>query len=353
MSGFPQPRGGGGGRGGGGDKKRGRGGGGGRGGGRGDAGAAGREGDWQCPKGCGNVFASKPACFKCGEPKPGGGGGAVAPQANGGGGGFHAPAANGGGEPRGGAPGHHVVMAQKDNKTSTTAFAALGLSPNTMRAITEIMKFTHATTVQDQTLPHCLRGLDILARAKTGSGKTVAFLLPSIEALLKSGPVGKGAVSCLILSPTRELASQIHEEAKSLLTFHNLGAQVVFGGTNINSERTRMNNSQCDFLVATPGRLIDHFQTSGLAPRCANLKVLVLDEADQLLEMGFKPSIDKILTFIPRERQTLLFSATVPKTVQNIAANALRKGYAYVDCVGEEDSATNLQVKQWLTLSPS
>ena len=101
-----------------------------------------------------------------------------------------------------------------------------------------------------------------------------------------------------------------------------------------------------------PGRLIDRFQTSNLAPRCASLKVLVLDEADQLLEMGFKPSIDKILGFIPRDRQTLLFSATVPKQVQSIAANALRPGYAYVDCVGEDDSATNLQVQQWLTIAP-
>ena len=113
-----------------------------------------------------------------------------------------------------------------------------------------------------------------------------------------------------------------------------------------------MNGGRCDFLVATPGRLIDHFETSGLQPRCANLKVLVLDEADQLLEMGFKPAVDRILSFIPRERQTLLFSATVPQQVRNIAANALRPGYAYVDCVGEEDSATNLQVKQWLTIAP-
>ena len=345
MSGYPQP----GGRGGG--RKRSRNGGGGRGGG------GAREGDWQCPKGCGLVFASKAACFKCGEPKPEGAGapaggqpgqnGGFAPPAHGGSQSFHA--ANAAGAQ---APAHHVVAVQKGNSTSTTAFGAMGLSAPTMRAISEVMKFTHATVVQDQTLPPILQGLDVLARAKTGSGKTVAFLLPSIEAMLKGPPPQRGDVSCLILSPTRELASQIHEEAKSLLTFHNFNAQVVFGGTNINSERNRMNNNACDFLVATPGRLIDHFQTSNLAPRVARLKVLVLDEADQLLEMGFKPSIDKILSFIPRERQTLLFSATVPKQVQNIAANALRPGYAYVDCVGEEDSATNLQVTQWLTVAP-
>mmetsp|Transcript_35225 Transcript_35225/g.86427 ORF Transcript_35225/g.86427 Transcript_35225/m.86427 type:complete len:673 (+) Transcript_35225:423-2441(+) len=243
-------------------------------------------------------------------------------------------------------------MTQAGNTTTTTAFAVMGLSSPSMRAINEVMKFTHATAVQDQTLPPILQGLDVLARAKTGSGKTVAFLLPSIETLLKSPPAGQNAVSVLVLSPTRELASQIHEEAKSLLTFHNFQAQCVFGGTNINSERNRMNTQRCDFLVATPGRLIDHFESSQLSPRCANLKVLILDEADQLLEMGFKPAIDKILSYIPRQRQTLLFSATVPHTVKNIAANALRPGYAYVDCVGEDDSATNLQVKQWLTIAP-
>ena len=175
MSGFPQPGGGGGGGGGGRGRKRNRNGGG-RGGGRG--GGAGREGDWQCPKGCGVVYASKASCFKCGEPKPGGASGAP-PASNGGGQSFHAP--NAGGAQ---APGHHVVLKQKDNKTSTTAFSALGLSAPTMRAIDEIMKFTHATAVQDQTLPHVLGGADVLARAKTGSGKTIAFLLPALEKII-------------------------------------------------------------------------------------------------------------------------------------------------------------------------
>ena len=276
----------------------------------------------------------------------GGRGGSDGP--NGGGQSFHAP--NPGNAAQ--APGHHVVHVQQSNSASTVQFASLGLSAPTMRAMNEVFGYTNATAVQDQTLPPIMKGLDVLARAKTGSGKTIAFLLPSIETLLRSPPGHQGDVSCLVISPTRELASQINEEAIKVLKFHNLQSQVVFGGTNIKSERNRMSSQRCDFLIATPGRLIDHFESSGLVPKCANLKVLVLDEADQLLEMGFKPSIDKILSFIPRQRQTLLFSATVPGTVKQIAANALRPGYAYVDCVGEEDSATNTQVTQWLTTAP-
>ena len=135
--------------------------------------------------------------------------------------------------------------------------------------------------------------------------------------------VRKGDVSVLIVSPTRELASQIHVEANQLLTFHEYGAQVVFGGTNIGTDKKRLRENRCDFLVATPGRLIDHLENEGLRERMSNLRVLVLDEADQLLEMGFRPSIEKILSYLPRKRQTLLFSATVPDAVKQIAANAM------------------------------
>ena len=236
------------------------------------------------------------------------------------------------------------------NVPTTMAFQSMGLSAQSMRAITEVCKFTHATAVQDQTLPHITRGVDVLARAKTGSGKTVGFTLPSIELLMKN-EVRKGDVSVLIVSPTRELASQIHVEANQLLTFHEYGAQVVFGGTNIGTDKKRLRENRCDFLVATPGRLIDHLENEGLRERMSNLRVLVLDEADQLLEMGFRPSIEKILSYLPRNRQTLLFSATVPDAVKQIAANAMSDNHVYIDCVGDEATATNLQVAQWLTVA--
>ena len=236
--------------------------------------------------------------------------------------------------------------------SSTAAFANMGLTEPSMRAIRDVMGFTHATSVQDATLPHIMQGLDVLARAKTGSGKTVGFLLPAIERLARGKAPRRGDVSCLVISPTRELASQIAEEAKSLLTYHNFKCQVVYGGTNINSERKRLQTDGVEFLIATPGRLIDHFESSNLARAVQNLDVLVLDEADQLLDMGFRPSLEKILSYLPTQRQTLLFSATVPKTVHQIAANALRPGHQYIDCVGDDAPATNLQVKQSLVVAP-
>ena len=235
---------------------------------------------------------------------------------------------------------------------ATAAFANMGLTQKSARAISEVMKFTHATSVQDATLPHIMRGLDLLARAKTGSGKTVGFLLPAIERLAKMGAPKRGNVSCLVVSPTRELAQQIAEEAKSLLTFHEFGVQVVFGGTNMNSEKKRMQSSPIEFLIATPGRLIDHLETGDLASRVRNLDVLVLDEADQLLDMGFRPSIERILSYLPTDRQTLLFSATVPKTVHEIAANALRPGHQYIDCVGDDAPATNVLTDQSMVMAP-
>jgi ATP-dependent RNA helicase MSS116 len=143
----------------------------------------------------------------------GGRGGSDGP--NGGGQSFHAP--NPGNAAQ--APGHHVVHVQQSNSASTVQFASLGLSAPTMRAMNEVFGYTNATAVQDQTLPPIMKGLDVLARAKTGSGKTIAFLLPSIETLLRSPPGRQGDVSCLIISPTRELASQINEEAIKVLKF--------------------------------------------------------------------------------------------------------------------------------------
>ena len=113
-----------------------------------------------------------------------------------------------------------------------------------------------------------------------------------------------------------------------------------------------MDRGRVDVLVATPGRLIDHLEnTNGLVRRFGNLRSLVLDEADQLLEMGFRPAIEKILKFLPASRQTLLFSATMPQSVQSVAGLALRKGYSFVDTVGEEQAATNSQVTQsWVSV---
>ena len=214
--------------------------------------------------------------------------------------------------------------------------------------------FTHATAVQDATLP-IISGADVLARAKTGSGKTIAFLLPALEKLFADRARDGASISVLVLSPTRELATQIHEEAKQLLTFHGagVGAQVVYGGTKIDKDIKSLRANRCDVLVATPGRLIDHLENGDLARRLEGCHTLVLDEADRLLDMGFKRDVDRILGYVPANRQTLLFSATVSAEIEAVASRSLRPGYRYVDCVGEEDTgATNLQVKQSLAIVP-
>lgn len=158
-----------------------------------------------------------------------------------------------------------------------------------------------------------------------------------------------------MLSPTRELACQIAAEGGALCTFHKLTIVTVYGGTNINTDKQRL-KSRVDILVATPGRLIDHLEnTPNFAPRLiSNLRVLIMDEADQLLEMGFRNEIKKILAFLPDKsrRQTLLFSATVPNTVKEIAKESLRRDYSFVDTVGEEEDQTHAHVSQFYSVVP-
>ena len=249
---------------------------------------------------------------------------------------------------------HASAAASAWNAPTTVAFKDLGLCDASLRAITAVKKFEFATAVQDQTLPHIMDGKDVLARAKTGSGKTIGFLLPAIEALARDGGAARrGRPRVLVLSPTRELATQILDEAKALLTFHDgVGAQVVFGGTNFNSDLRNLRDKRCDILVATPGRLIQHLE-DGDRDLLRDVNVLVLDEADRLLDMGFKPSIEKILRSVPQDRQSLMFSATVSDEIKKIAAAGLRPGHVYVDCVGEEEGPdTNAQVKQSLAAAP-
>ena len=243
-----------------------------------------------------------------------------------------------------------IEEAPKMAHLTSVQFSSLGLSPLTQKALTDVLKFDYMTQVQEQTLPTILHGNDVLAKAKTGTGKTMGFLIPSVENLVRT-PAKRGTIPVLVISPTRELASQIAKEAQYLLTYHNFKCQVVYGGTNVNSERNRLQGG-CDILVATPGRLIDHLENSGLATSLKGIQTLILDEADQLLEMGFRPDIEKILRFLPTHRQTLLFSATLPSGVQQVAGLALRDGFKYIDTVGEDDTATNVQVDQYSAVVP-
>ncbi|KFK25226.1 hypothetical protein AALP_AA8G083800 [Arabis alpina] len=248
-------------------------------------------------------------------------------------------------------PKSEVVVKTSDSYLSKTRFDQFPLSPLSLKAIADA-GFKTMTVVQEATLPIILKGKDVLAKAKTGTGKTVAFLLPSIEAVIKSPPVSRGTkeppIIVLVVCPTRELACQAATEAKTLVKYHSsIGVQVVIGGTKLPTEERRLQKAPCQILVATPGRLIDHINnTSGFATRLMGVKVLVLDEADQLLAMGFRKDIERIIAAVPKKRQTFLFSATVPKEVRQICDIAMKPDHEFINCVQEGSDETHQKVKQ-------
>ncbi|KAL3680283.1 hypothetical protein R1sor_023239 [Riccia sorocarpa] len=242
---------------------------------------------------------------------------------------------------------------------SDTRFDQFRVSPLSIKALHEVMGYQKMTKVQEATFPVILEGKDVLAKAKTGTGKTIAFLLPSIEAILKANASsnltgGRCPVYVLIICPTRELASQAATEAKTLFTYHKrMDAQIVIGGTNINTEANNLQKNPCQVLVATPGRLLDHMTSSrDILQQLSQLKVLVLDEADRLLDMGFKKDLERIIKMLPASRQTLLFSATVPKEVHQVSKVALKENHVFIDTVGEDDEETHAKVEQSYIISP-
>jgi ATP-dependent RNA helicase MSS116 len=247
--------------------------------------------------------------------------------------------------------------APKENAHITNnKFSELQICAESRRAMAEVFKYESMTVVQAETIPLILKGDDCLAKAKTGTGKTLAFMIPTIEKI-QSRRHPANEIPCLVISPTRELAMQISAETEKLLTFHKTMNKVItcVGGTNVNKDLRAIKGGNVPFVVGTPGRLLDLLQNHGLAERMANLDCLVFDEADQLLDMGFRPDIERILRLLQpsvKTRQTLLFSATVPKTVTEIAKFAMRPKYNFVDTVGEDTEQTHLHVKQELIIAP-
>ncbi|KAJ4480397.1 DEAD-domain-containing protein [Lentinula edodes] len=200
------------------------------------------------------------------------------------------------------------------------AFADLPISENSKRGLKKAF-FVDMTDIQAQSIPVSLKGKDVLGAARTGSGKTLAFLIPVLEILYRQrwGPTdGLGA---LIISPTRELAVQIFEVLRSIGGYHSFSAGLVIGGKSLKDERERL--SRMNILVATPGRLLQHMdQTVGF--ESDNLKLLVLDEADRILDMGFSRTVTALLSHLPKSRQTLLFSATQTRSVKDLARLSLQ-----------------------------
>jgi len=238
-------------------------------------------------------------------------------------------------------------------------FAGLPVAPPLLQAVRQKMGYESMTLVQKDSITVSLAGGDVLCKAKTGSGKTLAFLIPALHQVLGAGPPPSAGRSLpiLVISPTRELAQQIADEAVLLLSCFG-GAnkvQCVVGGTNVRSDVASFRRGFPTVLVGTPGRLNDHLQTreTGLADALRGLQVLIFDEADQLLDMGFRPAIEQLLSALPPKagRQTLLFSATMPRDVRSMVTLSLRPNYSTVDCVGEEE-ATNTHVSQSYFVTP-
>ena len=197
------------------------------------------------------------------------------------------------------------------------SFAALNLHSAFLRAV-EALGFTTPTPIQRDAIPPVLAGRDVVACAMTGSGKTAAFLLPIAQRLMDKP---RGAVRALVIAPTRELAAQIEADLRDLARFTPVKGAAVFGGVGMGPQETAFRRG-VDIIVATPGRLLDHMQHPYV--RLDALEVLVLDEADRMLDMGFLPDIRRILGKLPKQRQTLLFSATMPAPIASLAREFLR-----------------------------
>ena len=195
-------------------------------------------------------------------------------------------------------------------------FAKFKLHPDLLRGVREL-GFTRATPIQEQAIPPALEGRDLLACAMTGSGKTAAFLLPILHRLMNKP---RGVTRALVITPTRELAAQIEQHLQELAVHTPLSGAAVFGGVGMAPQEHAF-RSGVDVIIATPGRLLDHFKQP--YAKLSGLEVLVLDEADRMLDMGFLPDIRRVLKHLPARRQTLFFSATMPGPIQALSRELL------------------------------
>jgi ATP-dependent RNA helicase RhlE len=198
-----------------------------------------------------------------------------------------------------------------------TAFEDLKLAPELLHAVRDA-GYERPTSIQSQAIPLVLKGRDVIGLAQTGTGKTAAFTLPIVQRLLG----GPRRVRALVLTPTRELAAQVKESFTKYAAHTDLRVTDVYGGVALGPQEQALRRG-VDVVVATPGRLLDHMERQNVV--FDDLEVLVLDEADRMLDMGFAPQINRIVSELPRYRQTLLFSATMPPEVEALARKYLRR----------------------------
>ncbi|MEZ4886460.1 MAG: DEAD/DEAH box helicase [Chitinophagales bacterium] len=201
------------------------------------------------------------------------------------------------------------------------SFNELGLSEAILKAVTK-KGYTEPSPIQEKAIPLILEGKDVLASAQTGTGKTAGFTLPMLQILSQGGQTRRRPIRALVLTPTRELAAQVQESVKDYSLYIDIRSTVIFGGVNQNPQVRALRNG-VDILVATPGRLLDLHSQNALS--LSKIEILVLDEADRMLDMGFLRDINKILSLMPPKRQNLLFSATFSSDIKKLAKGFLHK----------------------------
>jgi len=224
-------------------------------------------------------------------------------------------------------------------------FEDLKLNAPILKALNE-KKYTSATPIQSKAIPLALQKNDVLGIAQTGTGKTAAFAIPTIQHLISDGSQnGKKVIKALILTPTRELAIQIEENFTEFSKYTSLRNTVIFGGVNQNSQ-VRILNKGVDILIATPGRLVDLMNQGFISLK--HIEYFILDEADRMLDMGFVHEVKKLVKIIPQNRQTLFFSATMPKSIKELA-NTILKNPKKVEVSPVSSTADTIQQYMYMT----
>jgi len=237
---------------------------------------------------------------------------------------------------------------------SDKSFASMSeaLSKATMQGVAD-MGFTHMTDIQARSLPHLLEGKDLVGSAKTGSGKTLSFLLPAVELIYKLKFMPRNGTGVIIISPTRELSMQTFGVLREVMKHHCHTYGLIMGGANRQTEAQKLAKG-VNILVATPGRLLDHLQnTKDFLYK--NLQCLIIDEADRILDVGFEEEMKRIVKLLPKKRQTMLFSATTTKKTEDLVKLALKKEPIYVGLEekASEAAATVTGLEQGYVICPS
>lgn len=223
---------------------------------------------------------------------------------------------------------------------SKVEFQNMGLHEQTMKAINSKFKFKYASEIQAICIPLALQGYDILGKAKTGSGKSLAFLIPAVELILRTKFKSIYGAGVIVITPTRELAFQLAIVAVNLLQDSNK-CGLLIGGNSRKTEVNMLTNSKPPIIIATPGRLLDHMNDSKKYFKFDNLKMLIVDEADTILKIGFEEELRRILSLIPKERQTLMFSATLQPKLDDIITMSLKDPQKVE--VGDTTTVSNLE----------